>query len=46
MRAWQQAGVFDRLDQSVLDQLGQPEQLHWSWAALDSVSVRAKTGAS
>jgi transposase len=46
MRTWQQAGVFDRLHQAVLDRLGQQGLLDWSRAALDSVSVRAKRGAS
>jgi transposase len=44
MRVWQQAGVFDRLHQRVLDRLGQQGVLDWSRAALDSVSVRAKAG--
>lgn len=44
MREWQQAGVFDRLHQAVLDRLGETGQLDWSRAALDSVSVRAKRG--
>jgi transposase len=46
LRAWQQAGVWDRLHQAVLDRLGQQGLLDWSRACLDSVSVRAKRGAS
>jgi transposase len=46
LRAWQQAGVWDRLHQAVLDRLGQQGLLDWSRACLDSVSVRAKRGVS
>src|SRR3954465_7047613 len=44
MRQWHEAGVFDRLHQAVLDQLGEHGRLDWSRASLDSVSVRAKRG--
>src|SRR5829696_6868099 len=44
MREWSAAGVFDRLHQAVLDQLGEHGALDWSRASLDSVSVRAKRG--
>jgi transposase len=44
LRAWQQAGVWDRLHQAVLDRLGQQGLLDWSRACLDSVSVRARKG--
>jgi|SRR5512132_3677234 transposase len=40
------AGVWQRLHQVLLDQLGRDGQLDWSRASLDSVSVRAKQGAS
>ena len=46
LREWQRAGVWDELHRLVLDRLGQQGQLDWSRAALDSVSVRAKKGAS
>ncbi len=46
LRDWQQAGVWSRLHQRVLDRLGEHGQLDWSRTALDSVSVRAKKGAS
>jgi transposase len=46
LRAWQQAGVWDRLHRAVLDRLGQQGLLDWSRACLDSVSVRAKRGVS
>ena len=45
MREWAEAGVFDRLHQAALNQLGERGALDWSQASLDSVSVRAKRGA-
>ena len=44
LRAWQEAGVWEKLHHTVLDQLGQDGALDWSRASLDSVSVRAKRG--
>ena len=44
LRAWQEAGVWEKLHHAVLDQLGQDGALDWSRASLDSVSVRAKRG--
>jgi transposase len=44
LRAWADAGVFDRLHQSVFDRLEEQGLLDWSRASLDSVSVRAKRG--
>ncbi len=44
MREWSEAGVFDRVHQTVLDRLGEQGELDWSRASLDSVSVRAKRG--
>lgn len=46
LREWERAGVWARLHQVVLDRLGQQGLLDWSRTALDSVSVRAKRGAS
>jgi transposase len=46
LRDWQRAGVWQRLHQVLLDQLGRSGQLDWSRASRDSVSVRAKRGAS
>lgn len=46
LRDWQAAGVWDRLHRAVLDELGRQQILDWSRASLDSVSVRAKRGAS
>ncbi|MFI7583469.1 IS5 family transposase [Kocuria sp. M1N1S27] len=44
LRAWQEAGVWEKLHHAVLDQLGQDGLLDWSRACLDSISVRAKKG--
>jgi transposase len=46
LRDWQRAGVWQQLHQVLLEQLGRDGQLDWSRASLDSVSVRAKRGAS
>lgn len=46
LRQWQQARVWDRLHQPVLDALGEQGLIDWSRAAVDSVSVRAKRGVS
>ncbi len=44
-RDWQDAGVWDRLHQTLLDQLGEAGRIDWSRASLDSASVPAKRGA-
>ena len=46
LREWADAGVFDRVHQTVLDRLGEQGGLDWSRASLNSVSVRAKRGVS
>jgi transposase len=46
LRDWQRAGVWQQLHHRLLDQLGRNGRLDWSRASLDSVSVRAKRGAS
>jgi transposase len=46
LRDWQRAGVFQQLHHQLLDQLGREGRLDWSRASLDSISVRAKRGAS
>jgi transposase len=46
LRDWQRAGMWQRLHHVLLDQLGRNGQLDWSRASLDSLSVRAKRGAS
>ncbi len=45
LRDWHQAGVWHRLHQVLLDDLGQRDALDWSRAALDTASVPAKRGA-
>jgi transposase len=46
LRDWQEAGVWDRLHQTLLDRLGEADRLDWSRAALDSASIPAKRGAT
>ena len=45
LRDRQRAGVWQRLHQLLLDELGRDGRLDWSRASLDSLSVRAKRGA-
>ena len=42
---WQQAGVWERLHQELLQRLADADKLDWSRASLDSASVAAKRGA-
>ena len=46
LREWQDAGVWDRLHQLVLDELSEAQLLDWSRACIDGVSVRSKRGVS
>ena len=46
LRVWQEAGVWERLHHTLLDRLGEADQIDWSRASLDSASVPAKRGAS
>lgn len=46
LRDWQEAGVWVRLHQKLLDQLGEADQIDWSRASLDSASLPAKRGAN
>ena len=46
LREWQDAGVWDRLHQLVLDGLSDADVLDWSRGCVDAVSVRSKRGAS
>jgi transposase len=46
LRDWQVAGVWERLHTRVLNWLGDEAAIDWSRASLDSLSVRAKRGAS
>jgi transposase len=42
---WQQAGVWAKLHQTLLNRLGDADQIDWDRAALDSASIPAKKGA-
>jgi transposase len=44
LRDWQEAGVWDRLHHTLLDELGTADQIDWSRACLDSASIPAKKG--
>jgi transposase len=46
LRDWQAAGVWARLHETLLNWLGDEAVIDWSRASLDSLSVRAKRGAS
>ena len=45
LRDWQEAGVWARLHQVLLERLHAAGQIDWSRASLDSASVPAKKGA-
>jgi len=45
LRDWNDAGVWERLHQTLLDELQDAGQLDWSRAVVDSSHVRAKGGA-
>ncbi len=44
LREWQDAGVWDRLHQLVLDELSNIDELDWTRGCIDAVSVRSKRG--
>jgi transposase len=44
LRDWQAAGVWEALPHRLLDWLGDDDQVDWSRATIDSVSVRARRG--
>lgn len=44
LRDWQAAGVWQKIWQTLLDELGQADVIDWSTAAMDSCSVRALFG--
>jgi transposase len=46
LRDWQDAGVWERLHRTLLDRLGDADEIEWSRASLDSASVPAKKGAT
>jgi transposase len=45
LRDWQEAGVWDRLHQTLLDRLGEADRIDWRRASMDSASIPAKRGA-
>jgi len=44
LRDWQAAGVWQKIWQALLDELGLAEAIDWSTSAMDSCSVRALFG--
>ena len=44
LRDWEEAGVWDNVWQTLLDELGQADGIDWSAAAIDSCSTRALFG--
>jgi transposase len=45
LRDWQQAGVWQRLHQELLERLHKAGRIDWSRACMDSASIAAKRGA-
>jgi transposase len=45
LQDWQEAGVWERPHETLLNWLGDAAAIDWSRASLDSLSVRAKRGA-
>jgi transposase len=41
LKEWHEAGVWEELHQRLLDRLGEPDQIDWVRASLDSASVAA-----
>lgn len=46
LREWQGKGVWEKIRQHLLDELGEDEQIDWSRAVIDSASSRAVFGGS
>jgi transposase len=46
LRDWQEAGVWKKIWQALLDELGQDDEIDWSKGVVDSCSVRALFGGS
>ena len=44
LREWQQAGIWENIWQVLLDRLGKQDSIDWSYAVVDSASVRAVFG--
>ncbi len=45
LKEWHEAGVWERLHRTLLDRLGEAEQIDWRRASLDASSVAAPRGA-
>src|SRR5688572_15728031 len=45
LKEWQEAGVWDLLHRTLLNRLGEADQIEWERASLDSASIPAKKGA-
>jgi transposase len=45
LRDWQAAGVWDRLHHTLLDKLGEADQIDWGRASADGARIPAKGGA-
>ena len=44
LKEWHEVGVWDRLCESLLDSLGQADEIDWERASLDSASVTVPEG--
>jgi transposase len=44
LKEWNEAGLWERLHQKLLDRLGEADQIDWERASLDSASVAAPGG--
>jgi len=44
LKEWQEAGVWERLHRTLLDRLGEADEIGWERASLDSASVPAPGG--
>jgi transposase len=44
LKEWQEAGVWERLHQKLLNRLGEADQIEWERASLDAASVAAPRG--
>ncbi len=45
LEEWHEAGVWKRLHRTLLDRLGQADEIDWERASLDSASIPAPRGA-
>jgi transposase len=45
LRAWQEAGVWEKLHHVLLEKLGEADRIDWSRASIDSAAVPAPRGA-